>query len=223
MPVKQAIRDSEVPLTDAAYNKIKQSIISGKYSQGSNLQQLVLSKELGISRTPIREALSRLSQEGLISLIPSKGAVVTKFSIEDMQDIFETRALLESTAAYSSVKNSTEKTIHDLEQIIEKQEKAIGNKDPNQVYKYDTDFHHILMKDTRNKRMLNIINNLTDETDIHRLRMMASETRVKKSIDEHKQIIMAMKAKDCEKVKELLYNHLDGFCKEVIAEWITRR
>ena len=211
-----------MPLSEQAYIAIKKGIIAGKYTPGSDLQQLALSKDLEISRTPIREALLRLSQEGLVHLIPSKGAIVNHFSVEDMQDCFEARALLESSAAFSAIHNLCEKAVNELEEIVEKQQKAMNREDISQIYKYDTEFHHNLLQNTRNKRILTLIKGLTDESEVHRVRMMASPERIQKSINEHRGIIEAIRSKDNTKVKELLFNHLTNFCKETINEWLQR-
>lgn len=206
-------------LAEKAYSEIKEMIISGTYEPGDVLRQEALSAAMGISRTPIRQALERLHLEGLIKYEPGIGASVAEQSVRNIKDSFEARAVLESYAASAAVGAITVETIKQMEKVISDQLEAIELQDASKVYQLDTEFHSLLFKHTRNQQIVDIIESLSDQTAIHRVRMNSNLSRRKKSLQEHMDILAAVKEHDANKVQALMFNHLTGFCRDVLQEW----
>ena len=126
------------------FNSIENAILNGEYSDGESLNELKISKELGVSRTPVREALMQLELEGLVRSIPNKGAVVVGVSEQDTRDIYEIRVRIEGLAARLAAEKMTPEEVRALEKIVELQEFYLMKNDTEQIFRLDTDFHKII-------------------------------------------------------------------------------
>ena len=126
------------------FNAIENAILDGEYKDGDSLNELRLSKELGVSRTPVREALMQLELEGLVRNIPNKGAVVVGVTEQDTHDIYEIRIRIEGLASRLCAENITDDELHALEQIVDLQEFYLLKNDTEQIWKLDGDFHKII-------------------------------------------------------------------------------
>lgn len=195
-------------LRGRVFNKIREDILSGKYSQNEELKESTIGNELGVSRTPVREALRQLELEGLVNIIPNKGAYVTGISEKDIHDIYVIRSYLEGLAARWACQCITETQIAALEEIIYLSEFHAKKEHHEQVVELDNKFHE-LMYQASNSKILNHI--LTDfHHYVQRVRMitLAQTKRAERSNEEHKAILDAIIERDADKAERLANAHI---------------
>ena len=149
-----------LPLRDVVFNTLRQAILRGEMEPGERLMEIQLSQKLGVSRTPIREAIRKLELEGLVIMIPRKGAEVAHITEKDMRDVLEVRSTLEELAVTLACKNVTPDKIEALKAANKVFESAIISKDVVNIVDADVSFHDIIYAMTDNQRLIQIINNL---------------------------------------------------------------
>lgn len=198
-------------LSSRVFQKIRDGILEGKYKEHDELRENTIGKELGVSRTPVREALRQLELEGLVTIIPNKGAYVTGISSKDVRDIYMVRSMLEGLCARWATENITEEQLDELEEIIFLSEfhiKKEGKSNTDQVTALDGKFHAVLYEASNSRILSHIL------TDFHKYVLMArkssivSEERARKSIREHKQILRAIRDKDADLAEQLANEHI---------------
>jgi len=196
-------------LKDRAYQNIKLQIIRGNLKPGTRLLEEEISKAMNISRAPVREAFNRLEEEGFVTIIPRKGAAVSKITAQAIEDIFEIREYLESLAVKNSIgKISTEK----LEKVGESFKNFI-NKPTNaenriQYLVLDKKFHDLLSQNCGNKKLIELLANLQEQ--IHWLRNISlKRTTFSGSVREHLAIIEALKRNDEKLITKTLLQHIE--------------
>ena len=150
-----------LPLRDVVFNTIKDGILSGRLRPGERLLENQLAEELGVSRTPIREALRMLEIENLVDLIPRKGAQVREMSEKDIKDVLEIRKVLEELAAGLAAENITRQSISDLKEAHLDFMKAFDRGDREGVLEADTRFHDIIFCATKNDKLVQIKSNIS--------------------------------------------------------------
>ena len=139
------------------FNHIREAILAGKYKENDVLKENTIATELGVSRTPVREAIKQLELEGLVSIIPNKGATVVGFSIKDMKDIYEMRALLEGLCAGKAVMNINDDIIAELEEIVELCDFYIAKEKHDAIVELDNQFHDKIYKAANSKMISNTL------------------------------------------------------------------
>lgn len=198
-------------LSSRVFQKIHEDILNGRYKENDELREITIGKELGVSRTPVREALRQLELEGLVTIIPNKGAHVTGITGKDVKDIYMIRSLLEGLCARWATENITEEQLSRLEEIILLSEfhmNKASSSNADQVTDYDSRFHSVLYEASSSRILSHVL------TDFHRYVQMArrnsvvSEERARKSIREHKQILRAIKDKDADLAEQLANEHV---------------
>lgn len=198
-------------LSSRVFQKIRDGILEGKYKEHDELRENTIGKELGVSRTPVREALRQLELEGLVTIIPNKGAYVTGISTKDVRDIYMIRSLLEGLCARLATEHITEEQLDALEEVIllsEFQMKKESGSNVDQVAALDGKFHTILYEACDSRILSHTL------TDFHKYVLMArkfsvvSEERARKSIREHKQILRAIRDKDADLAEQLANEHI---------------
>ena len=158
-----------LPLRDVVFNTLRQAILRGEMEPGERLMEIQLADKLGVSRTPIREAIRKLELEGLVIMIPRKGAEVAHITEKDMRDVLEVRAALEELAATLACRNVTPERIEELKMANKRFEAAIISKDVVAIVDADVNFHDIIYAMTDNQRLIQIINNLREQMYRYRL------------------------------------------------------
>ncbi len=201
-------QDAYLPLRDVVFNTLRDAILRGELQPGERLMEIHLAKELGVSRTPIREAIRMLEQEGLAITFPRRGAQVAKMSEKDLDDVLEIREVLDSLAAYKACEKMTEKEYDELEKALYEFEDAIKSGDLNRIVESDEEFHGVIYRAAKNPRLLTILRNLKEQ--MHRFRFeYAKKTEVyPELIREHEEIYKALKEKRKEDVKDISITHL---------------
>lgn len=204
------IEYKSVSLSNQVFEKIEYDILSGKYKIGEIISEKRLSSELGVSRTPIREALGRLSEEGLVGDSPS-GTVVLGITDEDVDDFYEVKRRIEILAVCRACKLIDEDGLRDLENIVEHQEFYAMKGDTEKIRDLDTDFHATLYKYCGSRVLEKILLPLHRKIIKYRsASLKGSKNRQLESIKEHREIYEALKEKDENKLERLMKNHIEN-------------
>jgi len=210
------------PLPRLAYERLRDSIFEGTLKPGELLNEMTLAKELGISRTPLREALLELSVQGLIKILPRKGIQIKYFTQEDVEHVFELRKIIE-LAIIEKVANCSNHTVdyHALENILEEQRGMFRNEDYIAFLRADNLFHMVICESAENPRIVAIIKDLWSIIRVMGLQGLQQPTRWKQILDEHKRIITEVKRKHGGNARSAMEFHLDqskeGILKQIEA------
>ena len=216
----QSEHGDKYSLRARVFNTIRESILSGKYMPGEELKETTIGDELGVSRTPVREALRQLELEGLVEIIPNKGAYVKGITEKDIRDIYALRSLLEGLRARWAMANITDKEIEELEEIQCLFEFHLKHNNMQTIVELDSKFHDILYRSC-NSKMLN--HTLTDfHHYVERIRKvtLASTERAEKCYDEHMAILEACKNKDADRAEKLANEHVMSTFKNMSEKGI---
>ncbi len=203
------IEHKTISLADQVFEHLESDILSGKYAKGENLTESKLCLELGVSRTPIREALRRLEQEHLIEETP-KGMVVVGISDKDLADIFEIRAALEGKAAFLAAQNYTEEQINIVSEALEFQEFYLGKNDPDRIKSMDSRFHETIYKMSGSTIFYDVLMPLHKKILKYRKASVTDTSRAVASVAEHRAIYEALIARDGELASRLVSEHLEN-------------
>ena len=199
-----------LPLRDVVFNTLRQAILRGEMEPGERLMEIQLADKLGVSRTPIREAIRKLELEGLVIMIPRKGAEVAHITEKDMRDVLEVRAALEELAATLACRNVTPERIEELKMANKRFEAAIISKDVVAIVDADVNFDDIIYAMTDNQRLIQIINNLREQMYRYRLEYIKDEDKRQILIVEHEHILAAIKARNIAEAKNAAREHIDN-------------
>lgn len=202
--------DNYKPLRELVFESLREAIISGQLRAGERLMEIQLAEEMGVSRTPVREAIRKLELEGLVAMIPRKGAYVAGLSFKDIVDVFEIRGALEGLAAELAAERITDEELEELERYLVKIAEAIEKGDLEKVVANDTDFHSLLYQASRNQRLSQIINNLREQIQRFRTTSLSYPGRMKTALEEHRKIVEAISARDGELASKLAHEHIEN-------------
>jgi DNA-binding GntR family transcriptional regulator len=194
-------------LTDQACNLIKEVILSDKYSPNQKLNEVELSNSLGVSRGPIREAFQRLAYEGLVKLVPNKGAFVISFSLKEVEDIYELREYLEIMAIKLATERADQSDYRKLSDLLKATERMI-EKNRYTSYPWDSDFHLQIVRCTKNQKLEEYINKLYAQMRLIRYRSGSKDGRAAEAFKEHAEICEALCERNCKKAEQLMVNHI---------------
>ncbi len=178
-------------LADQIFEKLEYDILSGKYKRGEILTELKLSEELGVSRTPIREALRRLSQERIIEEV-SKGSKVIGISPEDLDDIFKIRLQIEGICVASTARNITDEQLAELREVVDMQEFYISKNNIDNIRGMDSRFHELVYKFSGSNIFSDILYQLHHKTHKYRYAAVTDHQRAENSLKEHREIFEAI-------------------------------
>ena len=210
VPRLQPIRlDAYKPLREIVSDALRQAIRDGVLPPGERLMEIPLAEELGVSRTPIREAIRILEQEGLVVMIPRRGTYVADMSLKDVTEVFELRSILEELAAELAAERITNEEIEALEQHLVEIGKYMNEKNLDKVVQADILFHEILYKASRNDRLVEMIHNLREQTLRFRTLSMSQTGRLAKTWDEHRQLVEAISDRDVERARQIARIHME--------------
>ncbi len=213
--------DSYKPLRELVLDAIRSAIMSGILQPRERLMEIQMAEELGVSRTPIREALRKLELEGFIVMVPRKGAYVADLSFKDIADVFEIRAALEGLAAGLAAERITEEELEDMERLLVEKREAITQNDIGKLVEVDTKFHELMYKASRNERLSSIISNLREQIQRFRLTSLSFPGRMKESLDEHKKIVEAIQSRDSQIARHVAQEHIEN-AENVLMECLKK-
>ena len=204
-----------VSLADQVFERLESDIIRGVYPRGEILTELKLVEQLGVSRTPIREALRRLEQEHLIEE-SGKGSVVLSITVEDLLDIMEIRHRTEGLVAYYATQNMTDSEWEELRGISELQDFYFAKRDLENLRQMDDLFHNMIYTMSGRTVLRDTLQPLHRKTQRYRKLSISDDNRLARSIEEHKAIFAAMTARDAAEAERLMTEHI-GNAKEYMV------
>lgn len=211
------IEHKTVSLADQVFEHLENDILSGQYQRGEILTESKLSAKLGVSRTPIREALRRLGQEHIIEET-GKGSVVIGITEKDLQDIFLIRKKIECLVAELAAKNRTEEQLADLKEIVELQEFYLEKHDANQIKSMDNRFHETLYKLSGSTVLYDTLIPLHKKTQKYRKASVESKSRAEASVAEHRSIYNAIAEQNGELAGKCVVEHVVNAYKHIIGK-----
>lgn len=212
------IEYKSVSLANQVFERIEYNILSGHYAIGEIISEKRLSSELGVSRTPIREALGRLQEERLVA-DSSNGTIVLGITDKDVDDAYEVKRRIEVLAFQLAARNIDEEGIHELTDVLEQQEFYAQKKDTVKIRDLDTQFHDIIYSYSKSSVLQGILSPLHHKIMKFRNASLESdERRTPESIAEHRAILEAIKERDEEKVGELLLTHVNHAYRGVVRD-----
>lgn len=207
-PIADTRPEQEETLPDRAYEYIKARIFNMTYRPGEPLSEVRLAEELGISRTPVREALRRLTTEGLVLSAPGRGRVVYTLSLRDIDSIFDVKECLESMVAMRAAENCTAAAAGQLGEIVARLEAAAEAGHLEDWLEADAEFHGTLFEMAGNQRAQQIVQSLNEQWHRLRLGFVALEGRMAVSVQEHKRIAESVQQGNAEAAARAMREHL---------------
>lgn len=202
--------DSFRPLGEMVYEALRDAIVNQTLKPGERLMETELAEEIGVSRTPVREAIRKLELEGYVVMIPRKGAYVSGLSIKDINEVFEIRGTLEALAAGLSAERATEEEIEEMKKDLEMEAHLWETSDLLKTIEIDIKFHEQIYKSARNSRLLTMIKELREQVQRFRTTTLAVPGRMKFALDEHRKILAAIAARDVETAQLAAEEHIDN-------------
>lgn len=195
-------------LRGKVFIQLQNDILNGKYQPGDSLIETRLSEELGVSRTPIREALRQLELEGLVQSVPNKGAVVTGITAKDIEDIYKIRMLIEGLAARLAAEKITREELDELKEAVELEEFYTQKNDTCHLLKFDSRFHEIIFKASKSRPLMHTLSTFHHYVQRARNASLSSPTRAQKALDEHRAILQAIIERDADRAEKLTTEHI---------------
>ncbi len=195
-------------LRGKVFNQIREEILAGDYQERDELKEAAICKRLGVSRTPVREALRQLELEGLVTIIPNKGAYVNGITAKDIYDIYVIRSYLEGLCARWACEHISKDQAEELEEIIVLSEFHIQKEHWEQIYELDNHFHFYLYKACGSKILEHILSDYHHYVERVRKNTLSSKERARKASEEHKAILDAVLNKDAELAERLANEHI---------------
>lgn len=200
--------DAYLPLRDVVFQTLRGAILKGDLKPGERLMELQLAAKLGVSRTPIREAIRMLEQEGLAVTIPRKGAEVAKMTEKDMEDVLQIRASLEELAIRLCCENITPSELQELRVAMERFEVASKADDVVELARLDVNFHDIIYHASDNPKLIGLLNNLREQMYRYRVEYLKDRAIYPRLIEEHQHMYEALKENDAKRAERVLHEHL---------------
>lgn len=205
--VKNEVTD-KFSLRGRVFHHLREDILSGKYKEGDELKEVAIGEELGVSRTPVREAFRQLELEGLIQIIPNKGAYVTGITEKDVKDIYMIRSLLEGLCARWACEHITDEQMEEMEENIYLSKFHAHKGHLEQLAELDNRFHEILYEACNSKMLEHQLRDFHEYVLRVRKKTLANVNRGPKSNEEHELLMEAIKAKDADKAEKLANMHM---------------
>jgi DNA-binding GntR family transcriptional regulator len=193
-----------------AYELIREGILSGEYARGERLREEELAVRAGVSRTPVREALRRLDAEGLVGFTPNRGARVTAWSQQELEDLYDVRALLEGHGARLAASRITTEEIDSLSSLADQME-SIGGKGrtaADELTRLNGEFHRSIVRATRNSQLESLVRSMMEVPLIYRTFQRYSPERLQSSSFQHRELIMAMQAANGDWAEAVMRAHI---------------
>lgn len=196
------------PLREVIFNSLREAIIIGELRPGERLMEVQLAEKMGVSRTPVREAIRKLELEGLVDMIPRKGAHVAELSVKDIMDVLEVRASLDGLATALAAERITDDELKELKFINGQFSSYIEKENLNGSIKKDAEFHDIIYRASRNDKLQAILNNLREQVQRFRVIYLKDYSSPKNLIKEHNDIFEAVSTRVIETARSSAKTHI---------------
>lgn len=197
-----------LPLRDVVFKTLREAILKGNLAPGERLMEIQLANQLGVSRTPIREAIRKLELEGLVIMIPRRGAEVARITEKDLKDVLEVRTSLEELAIGLACERISDEAVRQLKEALKTFQASLKSEDVTKIAESDVAFHDIIFAATGNARLIQIVNNLREQMYRYRLEYLKDYTTHDRLYTEHEQIVEAIADRDKEMAKKLIVEHI---------------
>ena len=208
--------DEYLPLRDVVFNTLRRAILKGELKPGERLMEITLADKLGVSRTPIREAIRKLELEGLVVMAPRKGAKVASITERDLNDVLEVRKGMEVLAISLACKRITGEELEKLETIEQSFQKLIESGNLTELAEMDVKFHDTIYQATNNQRLVQLLNNLREQMYRYRMEYLKDIAVRRTLAEEHKAICRALRERDEQQAEEYVSIHIDNQQKAII-------
>ncbi len=207
-----------LPLRDVVFNTLRKAILTGQLKPGERLMEVHLANSLGVSRTPIREAMRKLELEGLVIMIPRRGAEVARITEKSLKDVLEVRRTLDALSVELACERITQEEIEHLQQACHEFEVATKGKDASVMAKADVALHDIIVQATGNLRLQQLVNNLSEQMYRYRFVYIREESKHDKLVDEHREIYESIASRDKVRAAKAAKLHIDNQEKSVMEQ-----
>ena len=205
-----------LPLRDVVFNTLRQAILKGELKPGERLMEIALAERLGVSRTPIREAMRKLEQEGLVVMIPRRGAQVANITEKDLNDVLEVRMALENLSIENACKKMTEEQLAELKKAAKVFEATMEEGNLVKLAEADVAFHEVIYQSSDNCRLNQVLNNLREQIYRYRVEYLKEEETRKLLVKEHDEIYEAIRNRDVKTAQEISYQHIENQREAII-------
>ncbi|MGI6486455.1 MAG: GntR family transcriptional regulator [Tepidanaerobacteraceae bacterium] len=200
--------DPVYSLRSKIYKQLRNKILNGQYKPGDSLIEMKVAKEMGVSRTPVREAIRQLELEGLVSSIPNKGVIVQGVSEQDIEDIYTIRQTIEGLAARWAAQKITDEQLEELKDVLDLMEFYTEKEDTDKLSDLDTQFHDIIFRACNSRPLETVLTNFHHFIQRARLVSMKSSGRAAHALQEHKRIFESLGAHDTEGAEKAMKQHV---------------
>ncbi len=201
--------DDYLPLRDVVFKTLRQGILTGEIKPGERLMEIHLANRLGVSRTPIREAIRKLELEGLVTMVPRRGAEVAKITEKNLKDVLEVRRALDELAVGLACDRMTEEELEALEVACVNFANVTRTGNLTEITKADVALHDIIVTSTGNLRLMQMLNNLAEQIYRYRLEYIKDRSYHERLIEEHKNILDCIAKKDKVNAAKAVITHID--------------
>jgi DNA-binding GntR family transcriptional regulator len=208
-----------LPLAKLAYERLRQSILEGHMKAGEVYNEMALAEELGVSRTPVREALLELASQGLVTFLPRKGVKVNFLTRSDAEELFEIRRIMECAVAEKVALACSERILRPADREFKLAKKAAEKHDTSAFLSADRNFHNELAKMANNSRIISILGNLRDLIHMLGLEALSQPDRMDEVVAEHELILAGIRAGDAERAKKAMHAHLGATRRAVLQQY----
>lgn len=205
-PIKS---DNYQPLREVVCETLREAIRTGVLKPGDRLMEIQLSEELGVSRTPVREAIRKLELEGYVIMMPRRGTYVASLSIRDINEVFEIRTSLDSLASGLAAERITDEELRRLKRLLVLIGEYIEENDMDKIVETDMEFHDLLYQASRNTRLVGIIFNLREQLTRFRSTSMSYPGRLQETLEEHRRIVEAIADGDVKRAQKAAEDHME--------------
>lgn len=198
-----------LPLRDVVFQTLRQAILRGTLQPGERLMEIHLAQKLGVSRTPVREAIRMLELDGLVIMVPRKGAIVAEITVSDLEDVLEVRGALEDLAVRKACQNMTKEQLEELKAAAERFENCLKGEDLLACAQADVEFHEMICRATKNRRLIQILNNIREQIYRYRLENLKDKGSHENLVEEHAAICRALEQRSEERAGEAIRVHIE--------------
>ncbi len=195
-------------LTAIIFERVREDILNGKYSNGDKIVEAKLAEELGVSRTPVREALKQLELDGLVESLPNRGVIVKGITDQDIVDIYTIRLATEAIAARWAVERMDDSELEQLKEIYDLMEFYTFKEDVEKTFELNTKFHETMYRATKSRYLEHVLKDFQLFIKSTRNESLKSEGRIDRALEEHKRILDAFMRRDADSAVDALVNHI---------------
>ena len=210
--------DEFIPLRDVVFKTLRKAILRGDLAPGERLMEIHLAERMGVSRTPIREAIRMLELEGLVTMVPRKGETVAKITMTGLKDVLEVRVALHKLAIELACDRITKKQLENLKMAKEHFEKTVKCGDIVAIAEADVQFHDIIVEAANNQKLAQMVNNLSEQVYRYRYECVKDKNIHPELIREHGEMYDSLVSRDKKRAADIVQTHIHKQEKSIVAK-----